>query len=152
MTHRRHVLLLMSVLCCLLLAAPGQAKDLCCIVNCGQIQKCHHWNTFMVWADTKCSALGFLASCGGPNGGEAQVQAGTCRGQSICTDQNTVDSPATKGRGEKCKKDTDCDGSTRCAKFAIRRDRCVVPCEVDSDCSGGEKCKQPVGADFKFCK
>ena len=153
MPHRRHVLLLLSLLCCLaLFPTSGQAKDLCCVVNCGQIQKCHHWNTFMLWADAKCSALGIAASCGGANGGEADVFAGDCRGQSICTPENTKDSPAALGRGEKCKTDTDCQGSTRCAKFAIRRDRCVIPCETDAECPSSEKCKKPAGADFKFCK
>ena len=152
MTHRRHVLLLMSVLCCLLAAAPVQAKDLCCVVNCGVTQACRHWNTFMLWADAKCSALGVAAQCRADQGGEAQVFAGDCRGQSICTPENTKDSKAAQGRGQKCKTDTDCDGSTRCAKFALKKDRCVVPCEEDSNCPSGEKCKQPLGADFKFCK
>jgi hypothetical protein len=143
----------MLVFCAFALAAsPARAKDLCCIVACGPAPACHHWDTFNLWADTKCSALGILNGCNSTAGTEADVTAGNCLDHPVCTAQNTTNSPATKGKGQVCKKNTDCPGSTLCANLALRRNRCAVPCESDAECGTGEKCKKPLGSSFSVCR
>lgn len=147
-------LLPVLVLCALGLAlpmVPAQAKDECCIVFCNTgPTTCHHWDTFKLWADTKCAALYVLAAC---SGGEAQVHNNsTCSDDSNCNAGNTTTSPKAEGRGAVCKKDSDCPGSTRCADLALRRNRCEIPCESDSDCPAGNQCKKPKRSTFAYCK
>jgi hypothetical protein len=152
MTPRRHFLPVL-VLCSVYLAlaaAPSQAKDQCCVVFCNVgPTTCHHWDTFGLWADTKCAALYALAAC---SNGEAQVHPGNCSDSNGCTPENTTHSPKAQGVGLGCKKDTDCPGSTKCLTGVLRRNQCVVPCESDSDCTAGQKCKRAVGKDFDRCK
>ncbi|HEX4962981.1 MAG TPA: hypothetical protein VF173_19265 [Thermoanaerobaculia bacterium] len=152
MPRQRHFLPVL-VLCSLFLALaaiPIQAKDLCCVVNCvSGPTTCHHWDTFGLWADAKCSALYIAGAC---RGGEAQVHAGNCSDDNNCTPANTTHSPKTQGVGVGCKKDSDCPGSTRCSTPILKRNVCVVPCQSDNDCPTGEKCKKPVGTTFFRCK
>ena len=120
------------------------AKDQCCHVV--YQNQCYHWDTFAVWAGTKCVALG--AAAGSPS----QTHGGDCSDNPNCNASNTIHSKKRTGVGKACKEDIDCLGSARCAKFALKKNQCVVPCSTDTDCPGSQKCKKPVGTKFKRCK
>ena len=145
MTHVRRIWPL--VFCCLMLSAvPGNAKDQCCVVLCETTPaSCHHWNTFFLWANAKCSALGIAKHC------NAVAHVGDCSDNRSCTPENTHHSPPTRV-GQPCKTDLDCEGPGRCAQLVLKKKQCVTPCETASDCERGQRCTQPAGTTFKRCK